>query len=137
MFRNLLNTDRLGRIIMVASRGARAIRNRYFEAGCTQAEKRGISLLKGWLSPEQLAQYEFYRYFDVIGRQSGKRYRIRYGTGMNICEIDSRGRMLAGLCFVPSETLVAGDVMLAQKLALETDEWSALAVARRFAPTWH
>jgi hypothetical protein len=52
--------------------------------GGTQAEIRGISLLKGWLSPEQLAQYESYRYFDVIGRQSGKRYRIRYGTGMNI-----------------------------------------------------
>jgi hypothetical protein len=79
MFQNLLNTDRLRRIIMVASRGARAIENRYFEAGCTQAEIRGISLLKGWLSPEQLAQYESYRYFDVIGRQSGKRYRIRYG----------------------------------------------------------
>ena len=137
MFRNLLNTDGLRRMIMVASRGARAIENRYFEAGCTQAELRGISLLKGWLSPDQLAQYESYRYFDVIGHQSGKRYRIRYGAGMNIYEIDSRGRTLAGLCFVPSETLVAGDVMLAQKIALETDEWSALAVARRFAPTWH
>ena len=32
---------------------------------------------------------------------------------------------LAGLCFVPNETLVAGDVMLAQKIALETDEWGA------------
>jgi hypothetical protein len=83
MFRNLLNTDRLGRIIMVASRGARAIRNGTLRGG-TQAEIRGISLLKGWLSPEQLAQYESYRYFDVIGRQSGNRYRIRYGTGMNI-----------------------------------------------------
>ena len=137
MFRNLLNTDRFRRIIMVASRGARAIENRYFEAGCTQEELRGINLMKEWLSPEQLAQYESYRYFDVIGGQSGKRYRIRYGTGMNIYEIDSRGRMLAGLCFVPSEILVAGDVMLAQKIALETDEWSALAVARRFTPTWH
>jgi hypothetical protein len=98
MFRNLLNTDLLQRIIMVASRRARAIEKRYFEAGCTQAELRGISLLKGWLSPEQLTQYESYRYFDVIGRQSGKRYRIRYGAGMNIYEIDPRGRMLAGLC---------------------------------------
>jgi len=136
MFRNLLNTDRLRRFIMVASRGARATRNRYFEAGCTQAEIRGISLLKGWLSPKQLAQYESYRYFDVIGRQSGKRYRIRYGAGMNIYEIDSRGRSLAGLCFVPNESLVAGDVMLAQKIALETDEWSALLVAKKFIPVW-
>ena len=48
---------------MVASRGARAIENRYFEAGCTQAELRGISLLKGWLSPDQLAQYEILSVF--------------------------------------------------------------------------
>jgi hypothetical protein len=94
--------------------------------------------VKEWLSPEQLAQYESYRYFDVIGRQSGKRYRIRYGTAMNICEMDSRGRIAAGWCFVPHETLVAGDIMLAQKIALETDEWSALAVARKFTPFgWH
>jgi hypothetical protein len=32
--------------------------------------------------------------------------------------------------------LVAGDVMLAQKIALETDERSALAVARKFAAVW-
>jgi len=94
-------------------------------------------LLKEWLSLEQLAQYETHRYFDVIGRQSGKRYRIRYGTGMNITQIGSRGNVEAGLCFVPREPLVAGDVMLAQKIALETDEWSALAVAKRFSPTWH
>ena len=122
---------------MVAARRARAIRNWYLESGCTQAEIRGINLLKEWLSPEQLAQYECYRYFDVIGRQSGKRYRIRYGSAMNICEMDSRGRIAAGWCFAPHETLVAGDVMLAQKIALETDEWSALAVARKFIPVWH
>lgn len=132
MLRNLLNNDRLRRIITVTARRARAIRNRYFEAGCTQAELQGITLLKEWLSPEQLAQYESYRYFDVIGLQSGKRYRIRYGVGMNIYEIDARGKRLTGLCFVPSETLVAGDVMLAQKIALETDEPNAIAVARRF-----
>ena len=84
---------------MVASRGARAIENRCFEAGCTQAELRGISLLKGWLSPEQLAQYEFYRYFDVIGHQSGKRYRIRYGAGMNIYEIELARKDASGVVF--------------------------------------
>ena len=78
-----------------------------------------------------------YRYFDVIGRQSGKRYRIRYGTAMNICEMDSRGKIAAAWCFVPHETSVAGDIMLVQKIALETDEWSALAVARKFTPLWH
>ncbi len=37
-----------------------------------------------------------------------------------------------GWCFAPKGYLVAGDVMLAQKIALETDERGALAVANRF-----
>jgi len=36
------------------------------------------------------------------------------------------GRCVTGWCFVPSAYLVAGDVMLAQKIALETDEKAAL-----------
>jgi hypothetical protein len=39
------------------------------------------------------------------------------------------------LCFAPKEQLVPGDVMLAQKIALETDEWGALAVAKSSMPT--
>jgi hypothetical protein len=35
---------------------------------------------------------------------------------------------------VPSESLVAGDVMLAEKIALETDERVALATANNFTP---
>jgi hypothetical protein len=40
-----------------------------------------------------------------------------------------------GLCFAPVGPLVKGDVMLAQKIALETDEQSALAAANRVALT--
>jgi hypothetical protein len=36
-----------------------------------------------------------------------------------------------GWCFVPKGSLVTGDVMLAQKIALETFECRALAVANR------
>ena len=35
---------------------------------------------------------------------------------------------------VPLGYLVAGDVMLAQKIALETNEFGALAVANSFLP---
>ena len=96
------------------------------------SEARGLKLLRGWLSPEQLAQYDAKSYFDVTGCHSGKRYRIRHGTSMNIHEIDHAGHPRACWCFVPETSLVAGDVMLAQKIALETDERSALAVANRF-----
>lgn len=66
-------------------------------------------------------------------RDSGKRYRINYGTGTNIIEIGADGKPILGWCFIPSEYFVAGDVMLAQKIALETRENAALAIANRFS----
>jgi hypothetical protein len=95
-------------------------------------ELRGRKLLREWLSSEQLAQYDAHNYFEVTGCYTGKRYRINHGVGMNIYELDHAGRPQAGWCFVPSADLVAGDVMLAQKIALETDELGALAVGRNF-----
>jgi hypothetical protein len=65
---------------------------------------------------------------------SGKRYRIHHGTSMNVHEMDDAGHPKSGWCFVPNRRLAAGDVMLAQKIALETCENSALAVAHRFPP---
>jgi hypothetical protein len=120
-----------------ATHGARAIWDWYRELGHeNDSEARGLRLLREWLSPEQLAQYDTHRYFDVIGCHSGKRYRIRHGTATNIHELDDAGDPTAGWCFVPRDYLVAGDVMLAQKIALETNERGALAVARNFAPRW-
>jgi hypothetical protein len=95
-------------------------------------EARGITLLREWLSPEQQAQFDASKCFDVVGCDSGRRYRIRHGTGTNVHEIDDAGRPVVGWCFVPSGHLVAGDVMLAQKISLETNERAALAVANRF-----
>jgi hypothetical protein len=95
-------------------------------------EARGITLLREWLSPEQQAQFDASKCFDVVGCDSGRRYRIRLGTGTNVYEIDEAGRPVIGWCFVPSGHLVAGDVMLSQKIALETKERAALAVANRF-----
>jgi hypothetical protein len=101
--------------------------------GYGEREARGRELLKEWLSPEQLAQYDARSYFEVTGCHSGKRYRISHGTSMNIHELDGAGRPRFGWCFTPKGYLVAGDVMLAQKIALETDERGALAVANKFA----
>jgi hypothetical protein len=109
----------------------------YWEFGFrSESERRGLALLKQWLSPQQLAQYNAHRCFDVTGCHSGKRYRIRHGVGMNVYELDALGRPLVGRCFVPKDNLVAGDVMLAQKIALETNERGALLVARTFPPRW-
>jgi hypothetical protein len=97
-------------------------------------EARGLRLLREWLSPKQRAQFETGGYFEVVGSDSGRLYRIYEGTMTNVYELDDGGRPKMGWCFVPSGSLVAGDVMLAQKVALETSEYSALSVANRFLP---
>ncbi len=48
---------------------------------------------------------------------------------MNVEELDRNGRRVCLLCFVPKGELALGDIMLAQKLALELFEPQALAVA--------
>ncbi|WP_245321599.1 hypothetical protein [Bradyrhizobium sp. NAS96.2] len=97
-----------------------------------RVEARGIALMSAWLSTEQRAQFEQYRRFDVIGSDSGKRYRICYGTSTNVYEIDGSDCVVLGWCFRPVGCLAAGDVMLAQKIALETNERATLMVAKPF-----
>jgi hypothetical protein len=97
------------------------------------SEARGLRLLKSWLTSEQRAQFEAKRYFDVIGCHTSRRYRIHYGTANNVHLLDTDGAIV-GRCFVPIGHLVAGDVMLSQKITLETNELAALAVAQSFLP---
>ena len=96
---------------------------------CLGAEARGTRFLKENLSPAQQQQFKQYRHFDVIGGQTGKRYRIRPGTSLNIDEYDAEGRKVTSWCFVPEGHMTTGDVMLAQKFALELFEDDALAIA--------
>lgn len=102
------------------------------DVGDEKAQQKGLALLKDWLTPQQRADYECFNWFEVKGGATGKRYRIKHGRQQNIEELDERGCPVAGLCFLPEGQLVAGDVMLAQKIALETNERGALAVANRF-----
>jgi hypothetical protein len=95
------------------------------------AQARGLRLLRSWLSSEQQTQFDSEGLFEVVGSDSGKRYRIYYGTSVNVHEVEPDGRIGTGWCFVPMGGLVAGDVMLAQKIALETCERGALAVANK------
>ena len=98
------------------------------------SDARGLRLMRRWLSPDQRAEFDDKGTFEVVGCNSGKRYRIYRGTAQNVFEIDDAGQPKVCLCFMPSGDLVAGDVMLAQKIALETNENGALAVANRFLP---
>src|SRR5262244_1316575 len=96
------------------------------------AEAKAKALLKEWLSSEQLVQYEQNRWFEVVGSKTGKRYRIQEQQQQNVYELDAEGRSIRGWCFMPKGRLATGDVMLAQKIALETDEKGTMRVALRF-----
>lgn len=90
------------------------------------AEKRALELLVSALTPEQAACYQERSYFDLKCGETV--YRIRKGSVRNI-EVIQKGRTVKVLCAHPNGGLPVHDVVLAQKLALETDEQSFLRVA--------
>jgi hypothetical protein len=102
-------------------------------AATPEAHARGIKLLEENLSPAQRYQYKVFGYFDVAGGETGRRYRIRYGSQMNVEQLGERGEPVRVLCFMPEGKLVVGDIMLAQKLALELFESDTLKAANRFS----
>ncbi|UPK40923.1 hypothetical protein IVB18_49245 (plasmid) [Bradyrhizobium sp. 186] len=113
-------------------RALRALYRSFIEQNGSEARARG--LLREWLSPNQRAQFDAYGYFEVTGSHTGRRYRIYQGCMSNVLELDGKMEPKIGWCFVPERALAAGDVMLAQKIALETDEAAVLAVAKQFSP---
>jgi hypothetical protein len=90
--------------------------------------------MRDWLSPGQREQFDKSGYFEVFGCATRKRYRIYHvRVAPNVYEVDDMRSLKVGICFLPTGRLVSGDVMLAQKIALETDEHSAIAVANKFS----
>ena len=98
-----------------------------------EAEARGLRLLREHLSPAQREQHERYGCFDVRGGDTGRHYRIKNGFQLNVEMLDNKGSTTTVLCFMPEGNLVAGDVMLAQKLALELFESDTLKIANKFS----
>ena len=54
------------------------------------------------------------------GCDTGRRYRITYRAVMNVHQLDADGHPVQQWCFAPEGRLAVGDVLLAQKIALET-----------------
>jgi hypothetical protein len=97
--------------------------------------RRGLKLLKANLTSGQLYDLLTYRRFDVVGGASGRIYRINLTGARNVEELDRQGNCARRLCFFPEGQLVAGDVVLAQKVALEAFETEALAIANMSSPS--
>lgn len=101
-----------------------------------QAERRSIELLRSWLTPDQLSQFDESGSFIVRGRETGRRYRITYPDApYNVHELDCCDKVVLRLCFKPKDINAPGDVMLAQKIDLENDELGARAIANLLTPT--
>src|ERR1700674_1452782 len=90
------------------------------------SQERSIQLLKENLSAAQRKQYEKCYYFEVIGGVTGRRYRIRQGYQMNVEQLGGTGERVRLLCFMPEGCRWVGDLMLAQKIALELFETEAI-----------
>lgn len=94
------------------------------------ATAKSLELLRQSLTPAQLADYEQHGYFDVVGSNSGARYRIAgHGRSFNVVALDGAGTPTTALCFQPDQHLPLGDKLLTQKLYLEHRESEACMVA--------
>lgn len=96
-------------------------------------EQRAVQLLRENLTPPQRGQFAASGCFDVVGGRSGKRYRLWSCRLQNIEELDADGSRVRVWCFHPSEALPLGDVLLAQKTALELFEYDALRIANSYS----
>jgi hypothetical protein len=85
-------------------------------------------LLVSMLSHQQHEQLQRERFFEVIGRNTKRRYRIREGTHGNVRLLDEAGREVTSYCGQPNG-VPTEDSMLAQKLQIEHDEDAFLRVA--------
>jgi hypothetical protein len=119
--------------VVVALVGATAFIHEYPKRPYVNAEadERTLILLRSWLTLEQNRQWAFSGTFDVIGSNTGTRHRITCRPTMNVHQLDLAGRPVARWCFGPQGGLAVGDILLAQKVALETMEREALRVANR------
>jgi hypothetical protein len=92
--------------------------------------ERAMMLFLSWLNPRQKREYLANNYFHVKGNFTGRTYRINKAIApFNVQCIDDHA---VRLCFVPHGASFTGDIMLAQKIGLETDEEHVLKIANHY-----
>lgn len=95
-----------------------------------EVDQRAYELLCAHLSSAQLATFNACGRFEVIGGDTGRHYVIRNASMMNVDEMNADAECVRAWCFAPVGNFAQGDVLLAQKVALESFENEALLVAK-------
>lgn len=90
---------------------------------------RSEGMLRANLTADQLSQLDAHGYFEVLGGESGHRFRVCRSPSINVEEFDEAGASLCRWCLLPTGMLPEGDVLLAQKIAIELFESEARAIA--------
>jgi hypothetical protein len=93
------------------------------------AHERAEQLLLSHLKPEQREQYLKTKTFEVIAKDSKRRYRVNYGYAGNVVLLSPDGTVLKTYCCHAKEDFPTPDHMLIQKFQLEHAEEAFLRVA--------
>lgn len=72
------------------------------------------------LSPEQLQDFRAFGHFEARGQKTGRRYRINENGTSGVIWLGSARRR--SYCVVARWNLPRADVMLMQKMLIESDE---------------
>lgn len=93
------------------------------QAQMQAAARRARTLLRAHLSKEQrrsLRQHDYFELEAIYPDGSTKRFQINRGSHGNVYELDASGARIRKFCVQP-DGIPTGDIMLAQKLWIETD----------------
>jgi hypothetical protein len=97
-----------------------------------ESEERAMGLLKSWLTDGEWESLESCGYFEVVG-SAGGRFRLYAKDCFGVRKLRPGKLLDDAYCVVPDGAPALGDILLAQKIALETDEERTLQIANRRA----
>jgi hypothetical protein len=96
-----------------------------------EKQAMAIDLMLDWLTPAQQECLTKNKYFEAVGSDTKKIYRVYPGHIFNVHEMDKEEKASIRWCFQPRDAPYLGDMMLAQKLTIEADEATLLKVANK------
>ena len=102
----------------------------HMQAKREQAENKAMLLLGEWLTEAQRRQMAKHNAFLVRGSK-GRLYIICPRPNYGVIVLDKHNAPVQRLCFEPETASAYGDKMLAQKIALETDEAKVWTIANK------